>query len=269
MDNDEWTTGRVKLRINGQPVELEMTVPAGPVKLQRIIPIFQQLTNMFVDAGVAAVEAEGKAISCTAGCGACCRQPVPIAEAEVYQIAELVEAMPEPRRGVIKARFAAGVAQVRAAGWFDAFEACIERGRSMPYDAAALQQIEVVLQYFRQGVPCPFLEDESCSIHASRPLACREYLVTSPARNCATPIAGTVHKVDVVMRPSRSLAAISRTGRMNGHGLLLLILALELAEAYPDRAPEKTGSEWMMEFFRHATGAATEGPGVVPEQGLR
>jgi len=269
MDNTEWTTGRVKLRINGQPVELEMTVPAGPVKLQRVIPIFQQLTNMFVDAGVEAAQTEGKSISCKAGCGACCRQPVPIAEAEVYQIAELVEAMPEPRRGVIKARFAAGVAQIRASGWFEAFEACIASGRSMPYDAAALQQIEVVLQYFRQGVPCPFLEDESCSIHAARPLSCREYLVTSPARNCATPIAGTVHKVDVVMRPSRSLAAISKTGRMNEHGLLLLILALELAAAYPDDSPCKAGSEWMMEFFRHTTGTPAPGPGAVSEEGMR
>ena len=263
MDHPDWTTGRVTLRINGQPVDLEMTVPAKPVKLHRILPIFQQLTNTFVEAGVAAVEAQGESISCKAGCGACCRQPVPISEAEVYQIAELVEALPEPRRSVIKARFAQGVAQVRAAGWFDAFEACVERGRAMTHEAAAQQQVDVVLQYFRHGVPCPFLEDESCSIHADRPLACREYLVTSPAENCADPRAGTVRKIDVVLRPSRSVAAISRSGRMNDHGLLLLILALELAARHPENAPEKAGSDWMMEFFRHATGAAVEESAVA------
>jgi Fe-S-cluster containining protein len=36
-------------------------------------------------------------------------------------------------------------------------------------------------------MPCPFLEDESCSIHPDRPLVCREYLVTSPAELCAGP----------------------------------------------------------------------------------
>lgn len=262
MDNDEWTTGQVKLRVNGKPVEVQVTVPARPVKLHRILPVFQQVTNLFVDAGVAAVEAEGKSISCKAGCGACCRQPVPIAEAEVYQIAELVEAMPEPRRSEIKARFAAGVAQVRASGWFEAFEACIERGQSMPYDAAAQQQIEVILQYFRLGVPCPFLEEESCSIHAERPLACREYLVTSPAQHCSTPTGEAVRKVDMVLRPSRSLAAISRSERMNDHGLLLLILALELAASHPDQAPEKPGTEWVMEFFRHAGSAPAGAPGA-------
>jgi Fe-S-cluster containining protein len=41
------------------------------------------------------------------------------------------------------------------------------------------------LDYFRLGIACPFLEDESCSIHPYRPSACREYLVTSPAENCA------------------------------------------------------------------------------------
>jgi Fe-S-cluster containining protein len=265
MHDDEWTTGRVNLRVNGQPVALEMTVPAKPVKLHRILPIFQQLTNTFVDAGVAAAEAEGKSISCAAGCGACCRQPVPIAEAEIHQIAELVEAMPEPRRGEIKARFADGAARIRAAGWFDAFEACIERGRSMPYDEAARRQVDVVLEYFRQGVPCPFLDDESCSIHADRPLACREYLVTSPAQDCAIPTADKVRKVDMVLRPSRSLAAISRTGHTRDHSLLLLIRALELAEAHAGDLPEKTGSDWMMEFFRHATSAPAEPGAPNPE----
>ncbi len=253
--NPDWTTGRVTLRINGHPVELEMTVPTAPVKLHRILPIFQQLTNTFVDAGVAAAQAQGAAVSCKAGCGACCRQPVPISEAEVVQIAELVDAMPEPRRSVIRARFAEGVAQVRSSGWFDAFDACVQRGRGMSYEAAAQQQVEVVLQYFRQGVPCPFLEDESCSIHADRPLACREYLVTSPAAHCADPRAGTVRKIDLVLRPSRSVAAISRSGQMGDHGFLLLVLALELAAQHPETAPEKTGSDWMMAFFRHATSA--------------
>ncbi len=45
-------------------------------------------------------------------------------------------------------------------------------------------------RYFHLGIACPFLEDESCSIHADRPISCREYLVTSPAVNCADPKPG-------------------------------------------------------------------------------
>lgn len=51
--------------------------------------------------------------------------------------------------------------------------------------------------YFALGVPCPFLEDESCSIHPERPLVCREYLVTSPAEHCARPTPGAVEGVDL------------------------------------------------------------------------
>ena len=35
-------------------------------------------------------------------------------------------------------------------------------------------------EYFQLGIPCPFLEEESCSIYHDRPITCREYLVTSP-----------------------------------------------------------------------------------------
>ncbi|MEO8777051.1 MAG: YkgJ family cysteine cluster protein [Rhodanobacter sp.] len=30
------------------------------------------------------------------------------------------------------------------------------------------------IDYLRQGVACPFLEQESCSIYDERPLACRK-----------------------------------------------------------------------------------------------
>ena len=51
---------------------------------------------------------------------------------------------------------------------------------------------------------CPFLEEESCSIHPDRPLVCREYLVTSPAELCAGP---TQEGVTPVAVPKVSPAA--------------------------------------------------------------
>ena len=41
-------------------------------------------------------------------------------------------------------------------------------------------------EYFTYQVACPFLENESCSIHESRPIACREYLVTSSPEYCSS-----------------------------------------------------------------------------------
>lgn len=42
--------------------------------------------------------AGGRVVSCRKGCGACCRQLVPLAWSEAYQPGELVNALPEPRR---------------------------------------------------------------------------------------------------------------------------------------------------------------------------
>ena len=76
----EWITGNIVLNIHGQPMEMQMTVPAKPVKPHRMLPVFQQMANAFVGISSDAVEMDGNAISCKAGCGACCRQPVPLAE---------------------------------------------------------------------------------------------------------------------------------------------------------------------------------------------
>jgi Fe-S-cluster containining protein len=252
MDTDDSITGHVALRIGGQRVELEMTVPARPVRLHRMLPVFQQFTELVVDTGVQAAAAQGETVSCKAGCGACCRQAVPLSEAEVQQVAELVDALPEPRRSEIRARFASGVARVRASGWFDAIDAFVDAAQSAPQEAVAEELAQIVLQYFALGVPCPFLEDESCSIHADRPLACREFLVSSPAAHCSAPSAGTVRKIPLPMRPSRALWNIANTGRFGPHRLLPLILALELAEAHPQQPAQKTGPEWMTAFFEQA-----------------
>lgn len=237
------------MSVSGIPLELEMTVPAKPVKPHRMLPVFHQMANSFVEVGVSVVEDSGKNISCKAGCGACCRQPVPIAETEVYQIAELVESMPEPRRSVIKQRFGDAVAHFKKIGWFDKMNVQYEDGKAKESEAAVHEAIGVVMEYFHEGIPCPFLENESCSIHESRPVACREYLVTTPAANCAKPTAETVNVVDLLIKPSRTVRALGQTGRLHDAGLLTLIRALELAEKVPEAFVEKTGQEWMADFF--------------------
>lgn len=253
MNSEEWVTGNVRVTVKGIPLEMEMTVPANPVKPQRMLPILQQMANSFVEATERAVEDDGDKISCKAGCGACCRQPVPISEVEVYQIAELVESMPEPRRGVIKQRFADGVAHFKKVGWFDKMNGQFQAGGTLPSKEAAQKAIGVVMEYFYEGVPCPFLENESCSIHPDRPIACREYLVTSPAENCKSPTAETIRVLDLVIKPSRTVKEFATTGRLAGSGLLTLIRALELAESVPEAFPEKTGERWMAEFFGKLT----------------
>ncbi|HTK38311.1 MAG TPA: YkgJ family cysteine cluster protein [Pyrinomonadaceae bacterium] len=251
MENQEWITGKIAIAIRGVPIEMEMTVPAKPVKPHRMLPVFQKMTNSFVDVSVQAMNEIGETISCKAGCGACCHQPVPIAEVEVYQIAELVENMPEPRRSEIKKRFAEAVDHFESIGWFERIRKA--GNLKMPDNPQFIptELLDAAIEYFNEGIPCPFLENNSCSIHENRPLSCREYLVTSPAESCSRPTGETVKKVPLLIRPSRSLPHLGATGSLSGIGVLPLIRALEVAEKIPEHFQEKTGDKWMADFFAH------------------
>lgn len=247
MENEEWVTGKVTLKMFGAPVEMEMTVPAKPVKMSRMLPIFQAMTSSFANIGEQAAAARGEEISCKKGCGACCRQPVPLMEIEVYQIRDLVENMPEPRRTEVKRRFAEAFEHFVENGWFE---------KMTHLDETSVEdRFKTVMSYFYEGVPCPFLDEESCSIHLDRPLICREYLVTSPAEYCANPTAATVKLIELPLKISPIIREFNRMGRF-----VPLIAALEFAEQIPEDETEKNGMQWMQEFFVRLTQKKTPAP---------
>ena len=125
---------------------------------------------------VKTAEKSGKSISCKAGCGACCRQLVPITPTEAYNLRDLIESLPEPRRSDIRARFAEARRKLDEAGLLE---------KLLHPETVGDELRAVGMEYFRLGIACPFLEAESCSIYPDRPIACREYLVTSPAEGAA------------------------------------------------------------------------------------
>jgi Fe-S-cluster containining protein len=258
-------SGTARVELSGQEWQLQatMTVPAGPTHLRQILPMVQELTNKVVDVAAHAAEQDGERVSCKKGCGACCRQLVPIAEVEARGISELVEKMPEPRRTAIRARFAEARRRLESSG---VLTKLLEHNEWSDGDGRAIG-----LQYFSQGIPCPFLEEESCSIHPVRPIACREYLVTSPAENCSRPSADTVKMVPV---PLKVWTALARFDEPSPGARFIrwvpLILALEWAETHPEEPPPRPGPDLLRQLFEHLKGSANarqalaEVPGVEP-----
>ena len=108
------------------------------------------------------------------------------------------------------------------------------------------------MDYFSLGIACPFLEDENCSIHDDRPTSCREYLVTSPAENCARPRAETIKHVPVPVQSFATLAGLESEGDEKTLPWVPLGLALEYAAE--ERVPpvERDGLEWINLFFSAA-----------------
>ena len=84
----------------------------------------------------------------------------------------VVQAMPPERRETVLKRFDEIVTRLRSSGLLARFD-------SVEYDPDNPDTF--AQDYFKLQMPCPFLKEESCSIHKDRPLACREYNVTTPA----------------------------------------------------------------------------------------
>ncbi|WP_421999800.1 YkgJ family cysteine cluster protein [Reyranella sp.] len=218
------STATLRLSVGSLRIAHPITVPSGPVPATEILPALQGLVN----AVVAAAE-QGQAISCRKGCGACCRQLVPVSRTEGERLLELVRALPPRRREALAGRFAAAEAAIETAGLGE------RRGRS---------DRDLSTAYFALGVPCPFLEEESCSIHPDRPLICREYLVTSPPERCASP---TQEGVAPLAVPKVSMAARGLQDEADDWFPLAMLMAW--ARSRPRKAARRTGPEWVQRFL--------------------
>ncbi len=219
------STATLRLSVGGLRIAHPISVPSAPVAAAEVVPALQGLVNAVVEAAEA-----GKPISCRKGCGACCRQLVPVSRTEGERLLQLVEGMPPVRREALTARFAEAEKAIDAAGLK------VREGRS---------DRELSTAYFALGVPCPFLEEESCSIHRERPLICREYLVTSPSELCSGAMQEGVTPVAV---PKVSLAARGLQEADDEWFPLALLMAW--ARTQPRKAEKRTGPEWVQRFLR-------------------
>jgi Fe-S-cluster containining protein len=202
-----------------------ITVPNALVPAAEVVPALQGLVNAVVEAAEA-----GHTVSCRKGCGACCRQLVPVSRTEGERLLQLVKAMPADRREALSARFAAAETAIDRAG-------LKERGNR--------SDRELSVAYFAQGIACPFLQDESCSIHPERPLVCREYLVTSPAELCAGAAQEGVTPVAV---PKVSMAARGLQDEKDEWFPLALLMAW--SRGRPRKTERRPGPEWVQRFLR-------------------
>ncbi len=244
----------VELGVPGGRVHVEADVPMGEVPMEKLLPALRATADAFVAHAAGASAAAGAPVTCAKGCGACCRQLVPIGPAEARRLAAFVEELPEPRRAEVKRRFDEALSRLDAEGLLP-----VLRG-GVKWDAAKAKDLG--LSYFRAGVACPFLEDESCSIYEERPIACREYLVTSPASCCSEPTPETVRTVKL---PAIVWAATAREERgvpdSEPAPSLPLVLALGFAAANPAPGRVRSGPDTIRAVYARFATDRTGGGG--------
>ncbi len=245
--SDESVTADVVLSGPDWELKTKVSVPKAPMRPSALLPMLHSFADAVVDSSAKSVEEQGQKISCRKGCGACCRQLVPIAPTEARHIRDVIDALPERRRSEIRGRFAVARRRLEAAALL---------GKLMDRHNWREEEIQPLgMRYFLQGIPCPFLEEESCSIHADRPIACREYLVTSPAENCAQPSKENIRQVAMPFKIWPALARLENSGVPGPFVQWVpLILAPEWVEAHPDEESPRPGPDLLKELFEHIKG---------------
>ena len=237
-------TANVELTVNGKRVAMQIRVPAGKVRPSELLPMYRGLAERLTALAVQGAQASGHSITCKKGCGACCRQLVPISALEARELVRLVARMPEPRRSEIKARFAA--ARQRLASELPELMPQLLHPQDFPPESVR----GLGDRYFALGIACPFLEDESCSIYADRPITCREYLVVSPVEHCAAGDSTNIRALSPPGGPiSAGIAAAERTPGGNRVGWVHLVLAPDFVAEHPGEPPPRTGPELVGELF--------------------
>ena len=155
-------------------------VPTARVPVTAIVPLMRRLGEEAHALEAAKSSEAGRERSCRKGCAACCRMLVPLSPPEAFALREFVRSLPSEQQKRIAARFAQAKSALLTHGLWSQLTALGEASQT-PDD----NSLEPVNQaYYALRIPCPFLEDEICSIYDERPAACRELLVTSPAELC-------------------------------------------------------------------------------------
>jgi len=230
---------------DGQLPPARVQVPDIPMKLTSLIPPIQQLCNGIVSLAIRREINRGARISCKKECGVCCRQLVPLSPPEAFFLLDYVGGFSPERERMIKARFRAIKEAMEADGLIERLKRI---GDTQEHKALGGD-------YFRMGRPCPFLEDNSCSIHPHRPFSCREYNVTSPPELCQDPIN---YGVKPIWIPRSMMAATARLAAELYQTPLVTIplaLALDWAKEHEAYGQRKWPGGWLFDrMMEYATG---------------
>jgi Fe-S-cluster containining protein len=218
---------------DGQLPPAKIRIPDAPMKLANLVPAMQQLCNGIVELAIRREVNHGATLSCHKGCGVCCCQLVPLSPPEVFFMRDFIRTMPSEGQTQIDARFQAIRNAMEVNG-------LTERLRKIE-DTKEHEML--AWDYFRMGMPCPFLEEGACSIHKNRPFACREYNVISPPELCADPFKKGIKKIKI---PKNMITATAK-------------LAAELCDVKPMLIPMTLAQEWASE---NETFARKTWPGI-------
>jgi Fe-S-cluster containining protein len=158
------------------------SLPSTPLAPHEAVELLARRQGELIGRELVVLQEAGGAVSCQAGCAACCRQLVVVSPLEALAIERHVRSADRAQRRRWEAAHArhsrALSRQPALMRRLQAFRAA--RGYLSPGEGDRLER-----EYWAAQLPCPFLEKERCTIYPVRPFACREHFAVTPPEQCA------------------------------------------------------------------------------------
>lgn len=214
----------VRLQTPAGPLAVDLITTEDKVRIDRVVPGVAQLSDALVATAITLTEQAGHAIQCRRGCSACCHQIIPVSPVEAFALLDAVDGMEPDRRASVEARFSAARDQIQSAGLSSSLDDVIAERAGR----------EVVTAYFKQQIPCPFLEDGACGIYALRPMSCRELIVISDPAYCDNADGSGVRRIPMLTEMSQVLRGLSASIWGDAPTRMPLIRAVDWAREHRD-----------------------------------
>lgn len=207
-------------------------VPTGLIPITAIVPLTRRLGDEAAELEIQQATEASQTISCRKGCAACCRMLVPLSAPEAFALREHVGQLPIDRQSYLLDRLHDTKDRLIRAGLWDRMSDVAEASKQVQDE----ELDPINRSYYALRIPCPYLENELCSIYESRPSACRELLVTSPAELCQDLAQNPVTPLPISMRMSSILGLTWGALTNSPPRLIPLPMALEWAERHEEES---------------------------------
>lgn len=238
-----------KLKISGREIPFGITYEKSEAGLGAIMPLAHAVCDKVNEISAGESEHADQPVSCKKGCAACCRYMVSLSSAEAFFLHDYVLSLASEKRRRIVGMFmraAKIISENRMPNVFSSYTAEYDQLRAMSDWYQGLE------------LKCPFLEENTCSIYAVRPLVCREHLVTSIADACNPSSSKERRLLGLPFSTAETMMAFCGDIEGNSGEALLLALTMFWCGSNSARLEKIYPAAMLAEKFAKAISAAAE-----------
>ncbi|NQV35118.1 MAG: YkgJ family cysteine cluster protein [Phycisphaeraceae bacterium] len=238
-DNEMTVTGTIPMF--GVEKHISIQILDQFARLPDLVPLARALCDAMVSEVIDHSRMHGKKPVCGKKCSACCSYLVPLSIPETILLYEEIRSMPSEESGEFWDNSLSVATHLLEDGSSDS----PEHESSLP---------EVAKWYSDKQVSCPFLKNDLCAIYDKRPLACREYMVTTPASGCRP---GNMDPVEKVGLPYSLVEAVGEVAaQLEGTPVeaIMLPLILPWIQENRERAQRKWSAQKMAQCLLNVLG---------------